>query len=123
MTTTTDRAELFTDEQRVRATALDAARAVLAKTGFASGELNVPTSDLIDVAEYIITGVHPLAGFGEATPAVLTTVVNVAEQERCEGCASTEITAHDSEGVPLCFSCDKADRDEQAEEVAARADD
>ncbi len=118
MTTTTDRAELFTDEQRERATALDAARAVLAKTGFASGELEVPTAELIDVAEYIIHGTHPLDRYEETL-----VELEVDDVERCEGCASIEIAAHDSEGVPLCTTCDKADRDEQAEEEAARADD
>ena len=113
-TTTTDRDEVFTDEQRARAKALDTARSVLVtKVGFASGEVNVPVAEIVDLAEYIITGMHPLDRYdGER-----------ADEERCEGCASTEIATHDSEGVPLCASCDKADRDEQAEEEAARADD
>lgn len=108
MTTATARAEVFTDEQLVRATALREARAVLVKTGFASGELDGPASDLVDLAEYIIRGTHPLARYeSDDRP----------DEERCEGCASTEIATHDSERVPLCARCDEADRDEQAAEA------
>lgn len=112
-TTTTDRDEVFTDEQRARAKALDTARGLVTKVGFASGEVNVPVAEIVDLAEYIITGTHPLDRYDDER----------TDEERCEGCASTEIAAHDSEGVPLCAPCDKADRDEQAEEEAARADD
>jgi hypothetical protein len=79
MTTTTDRAEVFTDEQLARAKALDTARGVLVtKVGFASGEVNVPVAEIVDLAEYIITGAHPLDRYDEAAPAAVTTVVNVA---------------------------------------------
>jgi hypothetical protein len=60
MSTTPER-PAFTDEQRARATALDAACAVLSKrTGFASGELAADVVDVVDLAEYILTGEHPL---------------------------------------------------------------
>jgi hypothetical protein len=65
MTTTTDQSEVFTDEQRVRAKALREARTLLVKTGFASGELDAPASDLVDLAEYIIRGTHPLDRYDE----------------------------------------------------------
>jgi hypothetical protein len=106
MTTTTDHDEVFTDEQRVRAEALREARGVIAKSGFfAANEVTVPTNELVDLAEYIIRGTHPLDRYEGDRP----------DEERCEGCSSTEIATHDSEGVPLCAGCDKADRDEQAE--------
>ncbi|MFI2568900.1 hypothetical protein ACH473_10580 [Cellulosimicrobium funkei] len=104
-TTTTDRDEVFTDEQRVRAEALREARGVIVKSGFfAANEVTVPTNELVDLAEYIIRGTHPLDRYEGDRP----------DEERCEGCSSTEIATHDSEGVPLCAGCDKADRDDQA---------
>jgi len=50
----------FTPEQQLRARALDAARAVLSKRGFASSELAGGPAELVDLAVYIVDGVHPL---------------------------------------------------------------
>ncbi|MEV8028466.1 hypothetical protein [Cellulosimicrobium funkei] len=106
MTIPTDQAEVFTDEQRVRAEALREARGVIAKSGFfTANEVTVPTNELVDLAEYIIRGTHPLDRYEDP------------DVERCEGCASTEIATRDAEGVPLCAGCDKADQDEQAAET------
>lgn len=52
----------FTDEQRARAKALDAARAIMKETGFASSRVTVSPTDLVDLANYILTGRHPLDG-------------------------------------------------------------
>ncbi|MDF2805451.1 MAG: hypothetical protein K0S43_397 [Cellulosimicrobium sp.] len=78
--TTTDRAEVFTDEQRRRANALTAARATLAKTGFASGEIDAPVAEIIDLAEYIISGTHPLDRYDE-TESVRTETVDERAEE------------------------------------------
>lgn len=50
----------MTPRQRARIEALRTARAVLAKSGFASGEVAPFTvEDIVDVAEYVLTGKHP----------------------------------------------------------------
>ena len=64
----TEQPEPFTAEQQTRAEALRTARAVLSKSvGFATS-LDVSLTDVIDLAEYIVRGVHPLDRYAETPP-------------------------------------------------------
>lgn len=63
--TTPTEPPVFTPEQKARATALDAARAVLS-THLPLGKTDLgqfSTNDLVDVAEYLLRGIHPLDRF------------------------------------------------------------
>lgn len=55
----TDEVALFTDEQRTRARALDAARAVLVQRGAFNSSAVSSVVDLITVAQWIIDGRDP----------------------------------------------------------------
>lgn len=60
---TEDHKTALTVEQLARVQALHEARAVLGKTGFGSTDLDSEPTDVVDLAEYILSGRHPLDRF------------------------------------------------------------
>lgn len=62
--------EVFTMEQRQRVKALKAGREILGNRGFASST-GPDVVDVIDLAKYVIEGVHPHDRFPDPSPEVV----------------------------------------------------
>jgi hypothetical protein len=92
-TTTTEERPALTDEQRTRTAALKVARAVMVKNGLLSAEVTIATSDLVELAEYIVSGANPLDRYETAE-------VEVSEDIVVEDGPGPRVTINYTAGTP-----------------------